>query len=563
MNINVIYDQPTSSLPSGFVSAVNYVVNFYDSIFPTPVTVNIEVGYGEINGSVLTAGALGENLTKYISEPYSAVVLALQAHESSGLQSAAFATLPATQPLSSGTTTGTIWLTTAQAKSLGFVISQSIDAWAGFDSTASWNYSTSGTPASGEFDFVGTVEHEFSEVLGRVSLLGKSLGGTLSDSVMDLFRYSAPGVRELTPLASSAYFSFDAGTTNYADWNIITTGDLGDWANNMGPDSYLAFTGPGSTDSVTSIDLANVSLLGWPTANNFVLNQTSAISSGQTVASDGVLSGGILMVSSGGNANAATVAAGGTETLFGSASGTMVSRGGTMVASSGGVANATTVWSGGTLTVVAGGSVVSTIVSNGVASPSGGGTLIVSSGGIANIATIWLSGIEVVSVGGSAISTTISMGGLEAVSSGGIYSSTIVQSGGTLRLIGGAVLAGASATVSSGGTLAAGAGFTLGGTFTTAGEVVQIQSSGGYSGLVVSSGVSAVLMGGAVSSGTLTISSGATLAAGSVTCSPSFTRRLVESVPLLLWLLMEQGGGARSPRSSAASRPLALRDSCA
>ena len=46
---------------------------------------------------------------------------------------------------------------------------------------------------------------------------------------------------------------------------------------------------------------------------------------------------------------------------------------------------------------------------------------------------------------------------------------------------------------------------------------------------------------------------------GVMTCTPSFTRRLVESVPLLLSQVMVQGDGARSPRSSAASRPLALR----
>ena len=44
-----------------------------------------------------------------------------------------------------------------------------------------------------------------------------------------------------------------------------------------------------------------------------------------------------------------------------------------------------------------------------------------------------------------------------------------------------------------------------------------------------------------------------------MTCSPSFTRRLIESVPLLLSWLMVRRGGARSPRSSAASRPVAVR----
>ena len=48
-----------------------------------------------------------------------------------------------------------------------------------------------------------------------------------------------------------------------------------------------------------------------------------------------------------------------------------------------------------------------------------------------------------------------------------------------------------------------------------------------------------------------------------LTCSPSFTRRLIESVPLLLSRSVVQRDGARSPRSSAASRPVALRVVCA
>src|SRR6185312_7603217 len=59
--INVTYDQPTSSLPSGFIAAVNYVVNYFESLFSTPTTVNIDVGYGEIGGQSMEANALGES----------------------------------------------------------------------------------------------------------------------------------------------------------------------------------------------------------------------------------------------------------------------------------------------------------------------------------------------------------------------------------------------------------------------------------------------------------------------------------------------------------------------
>ena len=58
MQINVNFDQPTSTLPIGFVTAVNWAVDYLDSLFTNPVTVTINVGYGEVAGGSL-GGALG------------------------------------------------------------------------------------------------------------------------------------------------------------------------------------------------------------------------------------------------------------------------------------------------------------------------------------------------------------------------------------------------------------------------------------------------------------------------------------------------------------------------
>ena len=74
MNLDVSFDQSVSSLPSGFVAAVNYVVNYFDSLFANPVTINIDVGYGEIDGQTMAANALGESYApQYLQESYSAV----------------------------------------------------------------------------------------------------------------------------------------------------------------------------------------------------------------------------------------------------------------------------------------------------------------------------------------------------------------------------------------------------------------------------------------------------------------------------------------------------------
>ena len=40
MQINVVYDQRAGSLPTGFVAAVNYVVNYFDGLFTNSVTIN-------------------------------------------------------------------------------------------------------------------------------------------------------------------------------------------------------------------------------------------------------------------------------------------------------------------------------------------------------------------------------------------------------------------------------------------------------------------------------------------------------------------------------------------
>lgn len=54
MNLQISFDQPIMSLPAGFVSAVNYVVDYYDRLFTDPIRMNISVGYGEILGTAVT-----------------------------------------------------------------------------------------------------------------------------------------------------------------------------------------------------------------------------------------------------------------------------------------------------------------------------------------------------------------------------------------------------------------------------------------------------------------------------------------------------------------------------
>jgi hypothetical protein len=262
MQINVIYDQSVSSLPAGFVAAVNYVVNYFDSVFTNPVTVNIDLGYGEIAGQALGSGALGESETYLDSYGYSTVLNALRGNEPGALQKTAYATLPANSPLGGGT----LWLATAQEKALGLLSGNytGIDGYVGFSSTYPFSYSPTATPASNQYYLVGTIEHEFSEVMGRASFLGDGIANTTSYGVMDLFRYAGPGVRQLGT-GGPAYFSIDNGNTNLDSWNTNRRGDLGDWAASAGPDAFLAFSPSGQIDGMSATDLTLMNVLGWDT----------------------------------------------------------------------------------------------------------------------------------------------------------------------------------------------------------------------------------------------------------------------------------------------------------
>jgi hypothetical protein len=104
--INVTYDSSVASAPAGFTAVINSVVQYLESLFNDPVTININIGYGEVNGNPLNAGALGQSLTFLNSYSYTQVRTALTTDAKSTDDLTAVATLPATSPVN-----GTFWMT--------------------------------------------------------------------------------------------------------------------------------------------------------------------------------------------------------------------------------------------------------------------------------------------------------------------------------------------------------------------------------------------------------------------------------------------------------------------
>jgi Ca2+-binding RTX toxin-like protein len=269
MNLNVIYGQgaDNNAAPSGFYEAVNYVVNYFDGLFSSNVTINIKVSYGAIlnpynnSYSPLASGDLGESYQNSESiYNYTAIRNALLSENAPGAS-----TLPSTSPVP-----GSLYFGSAEAKALGLLgASSALDGSIGVASASpytSWDYSATKTPTANQYYLIGVLEHEFSEVMGRISNLDtKSIY-----SVADLYRYSSSGARDLTAggNGSVAYFSLDNGATNLGSWNNqISNGDLGDWyPQGPAPDGNDAFNDYSNSDVINSVSPTDITLmqaLGW------------------------------------------------------------------------------------------------------------------------------------------------------------------------------------------------------------------------------------------------------------------------------------------------------------
>ena len=253
--IDATYDSSVSSAPAGFKTAFQDAVNYFDATFSNPVTVNIDIGWGEVGGSSISAGALGESET-YLAGYYSygQVRNALISDARSAADQSAVASLPAADPTGGRSEL----MATSEAKALGLTGHSGTDGFVGFDKSSSWTFNPASRGVRGAFDFIGVAEHEVSEVLGRIADLG-TIGGTLDP--LDLFRYSGPNSRALSP-GNGQYFSINGGAANLDTYNGTGGGDLGDWAG-YALDAFDAAVPPGVMLPLSTADVDVLDVLGY------------------------------------------------------------------------------------------------------------------------------------------------------------------------------------------------------------------------------------------------------------------------------------------------------------
>jgi hypothetical protein len=238
-------------------SAINDAIGTIDSLYTNTGSVGIVFSQG--SGSFL-----GQSETADYNLSYSGYTSALTAASTSAPSNSILSTAVAN--LASGNKTsggGTVFVTSADGRvALGqsgmtgcfnsggaFVNScgQPYDGVVTLTTSYTLNYGK--TPVAGEYSAVDAMEHEIDEILGgggQGSVLNQvadcasgsppsycaannNFAGDLG--VLDLYRYSAPGVASFTTSGSAtSYLSVDGGVTDIVGFNQSSSGDFGDFS---------------------------------------------------------------------------------------------------------------------------------------------------------------------------------------------------------------------------------------------------------------------------------------------------------------------------------------------
>jgi hypothetical protein len=228
--------------------AINSAIGTIDSLYSNPGTVNLV--FTEGSGNFL--GQSETSLYGYSYSTYTGLLAVISAaNPSNTVLASAVANLPSGNKPGPG---GVMSVTTADAQViLGFNVSgcytvtgafvnacgQKYDGVVTLNTSLPLNYTT--TAVAGEFSAISGMEHEINEMLGgggQGSVLnGIPCGGNKTDfpnvGVLDLYRYSAPGVPSFSSCnGTSAYLSVDGGDTAIVAFNNNAGADLADFLPN-------------------------------------------------------------------------------------------------------------------------------------------------------------------------------------------------------------------------------------------------------------------------------------------------------------------------------------------
>lgn len=295
----VLTDVSQGGMSAQQLSAFQTAANYWSSKLSDPVTVYLSIGFNNLDPYVL-----GSTGSEFVSTSYSNVRSALLNDATSSLDNTATSHLQSGSALSfyasqgdgsvrfdhDGSTNNTLLgLTSANAKAMGFNVGTNVaipDATIVFANAYAGDfvYTRAGGVPSDKVDFITVAEHEIGHALGFTSgiddvdycMKGNAAACGLPNTVdrfegnwwyepLDLFRYSAPGVADVT-VGGTKYFSVDGGTTSIAAFSTGTDYGNGWQASHFGTGQVnlmRPFVGDGEWYDATNADLAAFDAIGW------------------------------------------------------------------------------------------------------------------------------------------------------------------------------------------------------------------------------------------------------------------------------------------------------------
>src|SRR5437764_3138685 len=271
LTINLTFDPDSTFTAAGLSStdianmkaAAAYAASQFSNNLTDSINVNIKVT------AVSGRGTLGMSSTSLRSfSSYAALRSAVSSGSKTaddGTALSAGGSLPSTDPIGSA---HMYLVTRAEAKALNLIPTDFInDGTFTFGGGFSYTYDPANRAVSGKMDFIGVAMHEFSEIMGRIPLLGDNLSVSPDYMLMDLFHYTGAGVRGLNN-GPGRFFSIDNGTTLLKAFNNAAAngGDLQDWASGTN-DAFNAFSSSGVQNNLTAVDLRLMDVIGYDFAS--------------------------------------------------------------------------------------------------------------------------------------------------------------------------------------------------------------------------------------------------------------------------------------------------------
>ncbi len=288
LTINATFDSSITSLANAtqIEASINSAIANVTSSITSPNNITVSIDFQNMSSG------LGQSSTTFYNVHYFDYYNAFKAVATSPAQLAALASLGAAptnessvNPASMAAPRSLIHVGRGGV-TLGFTTPGATGPGGSFDSVIGLNTSLTSPPNglnSNTYSLQSVATHEIDEVLG-IGGAGSNLGNSGAVGDLDLYRYSALGVRSYTTDPSATpYFSINGGATVLSYFNQAGGGsDYGDWASNpnpagFGPQVQDAFGTPGTSLMLGPNEITAFNVIGYGVLPSSVPEPTSVL----------------------------------------------------------------------------------------------------------------------------------------------------------------------------------------------------------------------------------------------------------------------------------------------